>query len=73
MRLLYRMAIFMKNIIIKECPYCGSSDLTKGYQLKDGMVYRDKAGAFGTVVEHTVCKECASIVYSKVEKPEILK
>lgn len=64
---------FMKNIIIEECPYCGSNDLTKGYQLGDGTVYRDKAGAFGTVVEHTICKECASIVYSKVEKPEILK
>lgn len=63
----------MKNIIIEECPYCGSNNLTKGYQLNDGMVYRDKAAAFGTVVEHTICKECSSIVYSKVEKVEILK
>ena len=58
----------MKNIIIKECPYCGSTDLTKGYQMGDGI-----AAAFGTVVEHTICKDCSSIVYSKVEKPEILK
>lgn len=39
----------------------------------DGMIYRDKAAAFGMVVEHTICKECTSIVYSKVEKIEILK
>ena len=57
----------------QECPYCGSTNLTKGYQMGDGMIYRDKAGAFGTVVEHTVCKDCASIIYSKVERPEILK
>ncbi len=62
----------MKNIIIEECPYCGSTDLTKGYQTEGGMIYRDKVGAFGSVVEHTVCKECGSLVYSKVLKPEIL-
>lgn len=63
----------MKNIIIEECPYCGSHDLTKGYQTDGGLMYRDKVAAFGTVIEHTVCRECASIIYSKVEKPEILK
>ena len=63
----------MKNIIIEECPYCGSTNLAKGYQINDGMVYRDKIASFGTVIEHTICKECASVVYSKVEKPEILK
>ena len=31
----------MKNIIIEECPYCGSKNLTKGYQINDGAVYRD--------------------------------
>ena len=63
----------MKNIIIEECPYCGSTNLTKGYQINDGMVYRDKIASFGTLIEHTICKECASVVYSKVEKTEILK
>ena len=63
----------MKNIIIKECPYCGSDNLTKGYQAGDGMMYKDRIGAFGSVIEHTVCKDCGSIVYSKVEKIEILK
>lgn len=63
----------MKNIIINKCPYCGSECLTKGYQAGEGLIYKDRIGAFGSVVEHTVCKECGSIVYSKVEKPEILK
>lgn len=63
----------MKNIIIEECPYCGSKNLTKAYQTNDGMMYKDKIGAFGSVIEHTVCKECASVIYSRVEKPEILK
>ena len=63
----------MKNIIIEECPYCGSNNLTKGYQAEGGMVFRDKVAAFGTPVELTICKECCSIVYSKVLKPEILK
>ncbi len=63
----------MKNIIIEECPYCHSTNLTKGFQTDNGMIYRDVVAAFGSVVEHTVCKECGSIVYSKVLKPEILK
>ncbi len=63
----------MKNIIIEECPYCGSKNLTKGYQIGDGAVYRDKIQSFSTILEHTICKECASVVYSKVLKPEILK
>ncbi len=63
----------MKNIVIKECPYCGSINLTKGYQVEGGLVYKDKSASFGTRVEHIICKECASIIYSKVEKPEILK
>ncbi len=63
----------MKNIVIKECPYCGSKNLTKGYQVEGGNICSDKSASFGTRVEHTICRECASIVYSKVEKPEILK
>ncbi len=63
----------MKNIIIEECPYCGSKDLTKGYQINDGAVYRDKIKSFSTILEHTICKECSSVIYSRVEKTEILK
>ena len=36
----------MKNIIIEECPYCGSKNLTKGYQTNDGMMFKDKVAAY---------------------------
>ena len=60
----------MKNIIIEECPYCGSKNLTKGYQTNDGMMFKDKVAAFGTVIEHTVCKDCASIITVRLKNPK---
>lgn len=64
----------MKKIVIEECPYCGSDLLVYGYQTDGGNVNTDVRGSvFGSPVQHTICRECGSIVYSSVVKPEYFK
>lgn len=64
----------MKEIKIDECQYCGSKDLTIGYQYAQGCVYPELWGIrLGSSVEHVICKECGSIIYSKVVKKEKFK
>lgn len=64
----------MKKIVYDECPYCGSKMLVYGYQADKGVVYTDvRGGVFGTPIEHTICQECGSIVYSRVIRPDIFK
>lgn len=64
----------MKKIVFDECPYCGSKMLVYGYQTDSGSVYTDvRGGVFGSPVEHTICQECGSIVYSRILRPDIYK
>lgn len=64
----------MKAIKIEECKYCGSKNFTKGYQYAQGCVYPELWGVrLGSPVEHTICKECGSIVHSRVTKLDKFK
>lgn len=64
----------MKKIVFSECPYCKSTDIALGFQLEKGAAFADiRGGVFGSQIEHTICKECGSIIYSHVLKPEIFK
>lgn len=64
----------MKRVKIKACPYCKSQNLAYGYQTKESAVYPDtRGGVFGEQIEHTICLDCGSIIYSRVLKTEHLK
>lgn len=64
----------MKKIVFTECPYCGSKMLVHGYQTDVSSVYTDvRGGVFGSPIEHTICQDCGSIIYSRVLRPEIFK
>ncbi|MBQ5996154.1 MAG: hypothetical protein IJL63_09915 [Clostridia bacterium] len=64
----------MKQIVFEECPYCHSKALAYGYQTDEARVVADvRGGVFGSAVQHTICLECGSIVYSRVVKPDFLK
>ena len=64
----------MKKIVIEECPYCGSDLLAYGYQVDGGNAFSDiRGGVFGSPVQHIICKECGSIAYSCVVKPDVFK
>lgn len=59
----------MKEIKIEECNYCGSRNLTLGYQYAQGCVYPELWGIrLGSPIEHIICKDCGSIIYSRVTK-----
>lgn len=62
----------MKEIKIEECKYCGSMNLTVGYQYAQGSVYSELWGKrLCSPIEHIICKECGSILHSKVTKVDI--
>lgn len=64
----------MKRIVFENCPYCGSEMLVYGYQNDSGSVFTDVRGSvFGSPIEHIICRECGSIVYSRVVKPDMFK
>ena len=44
-----------------------------GYQQSQASIMNNHSGLSGSLVEHLICKECGSIVHSKVNKPEIFK
>lgn len=64
----------MKKIVYEECPYCGSKMLVYGYQTEQACAYSDvRGGVFGSQIVHTICRDCGSIIYSSVVRPEVFK
>ena len=64
----------MKRIVFSQCPYCKSKNIAYGYQIGDADVFSDiRGGMFGTHIEHTICRDCGSIIYSRVLKTDFLK
>ena len=64
----------MKQIVFDECPYCQSKMLAYGYQTDTAKIHADvRGGVFGSAIQHTVCLECGSIIYSRVINPDIFK
>jgi hypothetical protein len=67
----------MQAINITQCPYCQSTNIGTGYQLGGGSIFADEFAyhssyACSTVV-YLICKDCGSILYSKVTKPEVFR
>lgn len=63
----------MKEIIIQKCPFCNGIDLGIGYQQSHASIMNSHSGLSGSKVEYLICKECGSIVHSRVNNPEIFK
>ena len=64
----------MKRIVFSQCHYCKSKNIAYGYQIGDADVFSDiRGGMFGTHIEHTICRDCGSIIYSRVLKTDFLK
>ena len=56
---------------VKQCIYCGSTELRVGYQLGDGEMSSDYMGNKTCKISHIICKDCGAILMSRVDKPEI--
>ena len=64
----------MKKIKIDKCPYCDSTEFVKGTQFGyAAMLPQRGLLSLGSSIEHTICKECGSIVHSRVTKVERFK
>ncbi len=50
--------------VIKECPFCGSKDFTEA---KARFVSPLDDGFHGSVLYHTICLKCGSVVRSYVK------
>lgn len=65
----------MQEIHIDQCPYCHSTNIGVGYQLGNGQVFADIYAYSSTRdcsdIEHILCKECGSILRSRVVKTEM--
>lgn len=65
----------MNNISIQKCPFCNSSNIGVGYQLGNGQIFADIYAYHSTrdcaVVEHLICKECGSIIHSRVTNTDM--
>lgn len=62
----------MKEIKIDKCPYCDSTEFVKGSQAGYASM-NPQHGLLGSSIEHTICKECGSIVHSRITKPNRFK
>lgn len=48
--------------------------LVYGYQTEQACAYSDvRGGVFGSQIVHTICRDCGSIIYSSVVRPEVFK
>lgn len=60
------------NIRVKECPFCGGGEFTKGIQFAQGSVMKESAIGDGQRMYHIFCVKCGSVVRSYVEYPKKL-
>lgn len=65
----------MNNNPIERCPFCNSNNIGVGYQLGAGQIFADLYAYHSTRdcsnIEHLICKQCGSIIHSRVIKTEM--
>lgn len=59
---------------VKECPYCGGTEIIVAYQDGYGAIMSEKSvlGLSASALYHSVCRNCGSIVRSYAKEPEKL-
>lgn len=63
----------MTEIKVIKCQFCGSTEFGVGYHYDEASILSSKTGIVGSKVIYTICKECGSIVHSRVENAEVFK
>ncbi len=65
----------MEKIKFEQCPYCKSTNIAVGYQLGAGQMFADlyayQSSADCSSIEHLICKDCNSILHSRVTKTQM--
>ncbi len=56
-----------------NCPFCGGTELIKGYQRGYGAIFGESSlRYYSSTLCHIVCRNCGSVVHSYVDDPEKL-
>ena len=61
----------MVEIKIKKCQYCGATEFAEGYHYDEASIMTSNSGIVGSKAIYTICKNCGSILHSRVENPEV--
>ncbi len=65
----------MNQINLERCPYCNSNNIGVGYQLGNGQMFADLYAYQSTGdcsnIEHLLCKDCGSILHSRVVRVDM--
>jgi DNA-directed RNA polymerase subunit RPC12/RpoP len=56
---------------VTKCQYCGSKNLGVGYHFDEASILNNNSGLTGSKVIYTICRECGSIVHSRVVASQI--
>ena len=59
------------NIQLQRCPFCGGVEFIEAKQIQV-EAYVSGEALFGQRLNHTICRNCGSVVRSFVEDPEKL-
>ena len=64
----------MNNNDLEKCPYCGETEMCKGWQWSYASVFPvNTKFRGGSAVVHIICANCGTIVRSYVKDVEKLK
>ena len=54
---------------VKQCQYCGGTDIGLGWQHGDALVTFKKHGMFGNRLQYLICRRCGAVLYQCVAEP----
>lgn len=63
----------LKNIEVKDCPYCGGTEFGRGKQRGYAKLVTGALDLAGDNLNHIICMNCGSVVRSYVEHPDKFK
>lgn len=61
-----------QQIQVRQCQFCGGSEFVEAYQNKYAALTGKESMMTYSKLNHTICRNCGSVVRSYVENPEKL-
>ena len=58
-----------KQFPVKQCQYCGGTDIGIGWQHGEALVTFKKYGVFGNRLQYLICRRCGAVLYQCVAEP----
>ena len=54
---------------VKQCQYCGGTDIGMGWQRGEALVTFKKHGMFGNRLRYLICRRCGAVLFQYVIEP----